>query len=274
MENYTDIIAKLKKEFDGDNISKIIQKAIHEGERIEKKRQNNARKESEKANKSTLRISPAEIIKEVEKSPLDDTVLQALYKESLVTANLAASLDNKTFPQWVREYFNRTPSSAYTIAFLYFYQKNDNLDTEPKGDDRKDHIAQIIACMIRDRIEGEHISEKPKDNNHSSRYRSTNNAKKSYDNPFMTKEDFYRNKENIKNTQSRNNYSRETRNNNGSNKKPGINFVDDILAPLLNVDPKDIHDARKEMKETRSDVQSELKDIFDDIFKDFNKYNK
>lgn len=274
MENYTDIIAQLKNEFDGDNISKIIQKAIHEGERIEKKRQENARKESEKENNSTLRISPAEIIKEVEKSPLDDAVLQALYKESLVTANLASSLDNKTFPKWVREYFNRTPSSAYTIAFLDFYQKNDNLNTEPKGDDRKDHIARIIACMIHDRIEGEHLSEKSEDDNHRSRYRSTNNTKKSYDNPFMTKEDFYRNRENTKNTQYRNNYSRGTRNTSGDNKKPSINFVDDVLAPLLNVDPKDIHDARKEMKETRSDVQSELKDIFDDIFKDFNKYNK
>lgn len=284
MTNYTDIIAQLKKEFDGDNISEIIKKAIQEGERLEKQRQEKTRQEkTRQENKngitSDLRIFPAEIIRSVQKTPLDDTVLQALYKESLTTANLASSLHNQTFPQWIQDYFKHTSSSEYVINFINFYQENDDLSMEPKGDERKEHIAKIIAYMLRHRIEGDNPTQSMKgDNKRRTHAQPAGDKKDSTRTTSTAKEDRFGDRENLKNTKSRNNDFHGNRNNDSSRKNSEVSFIDDLFAQMFNVDPKDIKDARKEVKETRNDAQSELmnivNNIFNDIIKDTRKNDK
>ena len=284
MKNYKYIIAELKKEFDGDNLSDILLKAIQEGERLEKQRQEDQRKTSERIrNKErALRIVPTEIIQTVQKSPLDEEVIKQLYKESLITANLASSLENKTFPKWVQDYFKNLSTSAYTLAFMNFYKKNEELDTEPKDEDRNEHIARLIAFMLR-----EHLENGPKEKNFEYKnpkyYNRNNNVAgengdtgKSYNN-----DNFYRDNDSVKNKrdQIRNDRLRNERPRNFGSKTEGekedlLNFVDGFLAPLFNVDPKDIKDARKDLRQTRNDMQSDLKSIFDEIFKDFNGYDK
>jgi len=241
MENYKDIIVNLKNEFDGDNISKIIYKAIREGERIEKARQEKIRVENNDKKKKNLRIVPTEIIQTVQKSPLDEEVIQALYNESIVTANLVSNLQGKTFPQWVHDYFKKTPSSVYTTYFLSFYQKHDDLDTEPEDKDRKNHIAKIIAYMVDDMLTGENSTD-----NYS---RNTGEQKL--------------NNKSMKDKNRHNKYNDE--------KVREIDLINDVIAPIFNVDPKDIKYVRDEVKDTQNDIQYELKNLFNDIFKDFNK---
>lgn len=240
MENYKDIIVNLKNEFNGDNISDIIHKAIREGERIEKERQEKSRVANNNK-KINLQIVPTEIIQTVQKSPLDEEVIQALYNESLITANLASSLQNKTLPQWIQDYFKKTPSSIYTTYFLGFYQQHNELDTEPADKDRKNHIAKIIAYMIDDIFAGE-----------NSDYNYIRNIGKKKFNSKSMKDQNYHNRYN-------------------DEKVKEIDLINDILAPIFNVDPKDIKYVCDEVKDTRNDIQYELKNLFNDIFKDFDK---